>query len=203
MQGAWVRSLGGEPKMTHASWPKYNKRKNSKHFKSRKIPNSEAWQISKGGTLLFLNKQSTHLYVCSLTHWVWESWTFEMNWCPEAVPEWWLQHRLWLCYHPGFPGGSTSKGSACNAGDPGSIPGSGRSSGEGNGNPTPVFLPGKSHGQRSLVGSNPWGHEESGMTEWLMHTSIIQWCDFGQVTETLCSDFLICKMKIVSTLYGC
>ena len=33
------------------------------------------------------------------------------------------------------PGGSDSKQSACNAGDPGSIPGSGRSPGEGNGNP--------------------------------------------------------------------
>ena len=35
----------------------------------------------------------------------------------------------------GFPGGSDSKASACNAGDLGSIPGSGRSPGEGNGNP--------------------------------------------------------------------
>ena len=35
--------------------------------------------------------------------------------------------------------------------------------------PTPVFLPGKSHGQRSLVGCSPWGHKESGMTEWLTH----------------------------------
>ena len=34
-----------------------------------------------------------------------------------------------------FPGGSDGKASACNAGDLGSIPGSGRSSGEGNGNP--------------------------------------------------------------------
>ena len=31
--------------------------------------------------------------------------------------------------------------------------------------PTPVVLPGKSHGQRSLVGCSPWGHEESDMTE--------------------------------------
>ena len=51
----------------------------------------------------------------------------------------------------GFPGGSEGKASACNVGDPGSIPGSGRSPGEGNGNPTPVSLHGKSHGQRSLV----------------------------------------------------
>ena len=34
-----------------------------------------------------------------------------------------------------FPGGSEGKASACNAGDPGSIPGLGRSPGEGNGNP--------------------------------------------------------------------
>ena len=35
----------------------------------------------------------------------------------------------------GFPGGSDGEESACNAGDLCSIPGSGRSSGEGNGNP--------------------------------------------------------------------
>ena len=35
----------------------------------------------------------------------------------------------------GFPGGSDDKESACDVGDPGSIPGSGRSHGEGNGNP--------------------------------------------------------------------
>ena len=34
-----------------------------------------------------------------------------------------------------FPGGSDDKASVCNAGDPGSIPGLGRSPGEGNGNP--------------------------------------------------------------------
>ena len=33
--------------------------------------------------------------------------------------------------------------------------------------PTPVLLPGESHGRRSLVGCNPWGHEESDMTEQL------------------------------------
>ena len=33
--------------------------------------------------------------------------------------------------------------------------------------PTPVLLPGKAHGQRSLVGCSPWGCEESDTTEWL------------------------------------
>ena len=40
----------------------------------------------------------------------------------------------YLC-STGFPGGSDGKASACNEEDPGSIPGSGRSPGEGNGNP--------------------------------------------------------------------
>ena len=40
----------------------------------------------------------------------------------------------------GFSGDSDCKEYACNAGDPGSIPGSGRSPQEGNGNPLPVVL---------------------------------------------------------------
>ena len=31
--------------------------------------------------------------------------------------------------------------------------------------PTPVFSPGESHGQRNLVGYSPWGHKELDMTE--------------------------------------
>src|SRR5574337_782693 len=38
-------------------------------------------------------------------------------------------------------------------------------SGEGDGNPTPALLPGKSHGWRSLVGCSPWGREGSDTTE--------------------------------------
>ena len=59
-----------------------------------------------------------------------------------------------------FPGGSDGKESACNAGDPASTLGSGRSPGEGQWLSTPVFLPVKSHGQRSLAGYSPWGHKE-------------------------------------------
>ena len=53
----------------------------------------------------------------------------------------------------------------CNAGDPGSIPGLGRSAGEGHGNPTPVFLPGKFREQRSLTGYSPWCCKELNITE--------------------------------------
>ena len=45
------------------------------------------------------------------------------------------EHKSSLSVFWGFPGGSEGKASACNAGDPGSISGSGRSPGEGNGNP--------------------------------------------------------------------
>ena len=66
-----------------------------------------------------------------------------------------------------FPGGSVGKESACNAGDTGSIPGSGRSPGEGNGNLLSGFLPGKFLGQRRWAGHSSWGHKESDTTVWL------------------------------------
>ena len=67
----------------------------------------------------------------------------------------------------GFPGGSDGEESSCNEGDLGSIPGMGRSSGEGNGTTLPIFLPGEFHGQRSLAGYSPLGCKESDMTEQL------------------------------------
>ena len=55
-------------------------------------------------------------------------------------------------------GGSDGKVSAYNAGDLGSIPGSGRSPWRRKWQPTPVHLPGESHGWGNLVGYSPWGH---------------------------------------------
>ena len=81
--------------------------------------------------------------------------------------------RLYLAYTQvcwGFLDGSDGKEFACNAGDLGLIPGSGRSPGEGNGNTLQYFLPGESHGQRSLKGYIPWDHKESDMTEGPAHT---------------------------------
>jgi len=65
----------------------------------------------------------------------------------------------------GFPGGSDSKEPTCNAGDQGSIPGSRRIPWRRKEQPTPVFFPGESHGQRSLVGYSPRGPKESDTTE--------------------------------------
>ena len=64
-----------------------------------------------------------------------------------------------------FPDGAEGKEPACNAGDPGLIPGSGRSPGEGNGNPLQYSCLEDPHGQRRLAGYSPWGHEEADTTE--------------------------------------
>ena len=51
--------------------------------------------------------------------------------------------------------------------------------------PTPVFLPGKSHGQKSLVGYSQWGHKELDMTERLTFTfKQGKWAAHAQKTRT-------------------
>ena len=64
----------------------------------------------------------------------------------------------------GFPGGSVVEYPPANAGDAGSLPGSGRFPWRRKWQPTPVFLPGKSQGQRSLVGYSPSSLKESDIT---------------------------------------
>ena len=87
-------------------------------------------------------------------------------------------------------GGLVGKESSCNAGDLGSIPGLGKSPGEGNG--TPVFLPGKFQGLYS-----PWGHKESDTTGWLTHIS-----DLASVYRRFCfgtSKMRFCLSEDLST----
>ena len=70
-----------------------------------------------------------------------------------------------------FPGGSEVKASASNAGNPGLIPRFDpwvqKIPWRRKWQPTPVFLPGESHGLRSLVGCSPWGRKELDTTEQL------------------------------------
>ena len=72
----------------------------------------------------------------------------------------WLFHTLllYLTYKhviSGFPGSSDSKESACNAGDPGFNPWVRKIPWRREWLPTPIFLPVKSHRERSLVGYSP------------------------------------------------
>ena len=64
-----------------------------------------------------------------------------------------------------FPGGLDGKVAAYNVGDPGSIPGLGRSPGEGNGNPHQCSCLEKTHGWRTLVGYSLLGCKELDTTE--------------------------------------
>ena len=73
----------------------------------------------------------------------------------------------------GFTGGSDGKESAYNVGDPGLIPGLGRSPGEGHGNPLQYSCVENPHGQRSLVGYSPRGHKELDMPEGLNNSSSV------------------------------
>ena len=96
-----------------------------------------------------------------LTHW--------LNWC--LLHCWWILY--WLSFQgsqlpspiyiqswsQGFPGGSGKESTTCNVEGASSIPWSGKIPWRRKWQPTPVFLPGKSHGERSLVGYSPWGHK--------------------------------------------
>ena len=64
-----------------------------------------------------------------------------------------------------LPGGSDSKESTCSVRVPGSIPGLGRSPGEGNDNPLQCSCLENPTDRGNLVGYSPWGHKESDTTE--------------------------------------
>ena len=66
--------------------------------------------------------------------------------------------------HQDFPGGSDSKASVYNAGDPGSIPGLGRSPVEGNGNPLQYSSLGNLMDRATWWATDHWGRRESDMT---------------------------------------
>ena len=84
--------------------------------------------------------------------------------------------------------------SACNArdiGDAGSIPGLGRSPGEGNDNSLQYFCPEKSHGQRSLVCYSPWGHRVG--HNWVTQSAILKcvWPRFDSWVSCIAGWFFI------------
>ena len=96
---------------------------------------------------------------------------------PPTPGKLWLQ---WLVIrYSTFPGGSDGKESTCNAGDLGSIPGLGRSHGEGHNNPLQYSCLENPHGQRSLVDYSPRGCRESDTTERLRTASGIQVSRWG------------------------
>ena len=114
-----------------------------------------------------------------------------------------LNNRAWLPTSHSYllrdtaPGGTSGKESACQCRrhkrysfDPwvGKIPWSRKWP------PTPVFLPGKSHGQSSLVGYSPQGSKESDMTEHTCtHTSDPEFSAFTTQDRLLAGTFVFCS----------
>ena len=66
--------------------------------------------------------------------------------------------------------------------------------------PTPVFLPGESHGQRSLAGYRLWSCKESDMTEWLslrvLEYRLWWWLDHSSEVPIVISSTKICLTKL-------
>ena len=101
---------------------------------------------------------------------------------------------------------SKLSGLFCN-GALGWIPGSGRSPGGKGWHPTPIFLPGESHGQRSLVGYSQWGRKELDMTERLTlpQAAIIAgnlYCA-GRHDDFHIKSYLFCCISTVTCRHHC
>ena len=95
----------------------------------------------------------------------------------------------------GFPGGTSGKEPTCQCRrqrDVGLIPGSGRFPWRTAQQPTPVFLPGKSHGQMSLMGYSPWGHTVLDITEVTQHAPLLLYVFFSSLYHI---DIHLCVTK--------
>ena len=86
-------------------------------------------------------------------------WRPSPGWRQQRQNKYWMHVQGGAYRIGGFPGGSDGKESAYDGGDLGSIPVSGRCPYRRERQPIPVFLPEKSHGQRNMVGSSPWGSQ--------------------------------------------
>ena len=106
----------------------------------------------------------------------------------------WMQEVLWRCYAISLlldfalsmpPWWLIGKGSFCQCRRHGFNPWVGKIPWRRACQPTPVFLPGESHGQRRVVGHSPWCHKELDMTEAIEHAYIslilypVHWYSFG------------------------
>ena len=131
------------------------------------IPDTEYWYLPNVIAVIFLwfsmkiatcKSQASgrkHQSFQSLG-WTWKMLTLHVNIWKEPRLPWWLRwQRIHLqCGRPGFN------------------PWVGKIPRRREWQPTPVFLPEKFHGHRSLVGYSPWGRKELDVTEWLnTHTS--------------------------------
>ena len=103
--------------------------------------------------------------------------------------------------HMGFPRGSDGKESACNSGEPGFNPWIGKIPWRREWQPTLIFLPGESHGQRSLSGCSSYSGKELDTAEatnthvrhvaFLEHPASFSFLCVSLVIQPLCFEYLL------------
>ena len=121
---------------------------------SKAMSEPAMWQFSSLGYFMTLSSISADTWWAESTlHEASSGWLLFNSWLPESF---FVDRTLGLSFVG--PGGPECKASTYNAGDPGSIPGSGRSPGEGNGTPLQYSCL-ENPMDQSLVGYTPWGHK--------------------------------------------
>ena len=130
------------------------------HWKCVEIQILEAYPMSKNSESETVWKS----HKCSIQTATWDSWHSQAT----------VNRLTMSLFRPFFfPGDSEVKSICLECWRPGFNPWVGKIPWRRKWQPTPVLLPGESHGGRSLVGYSPWGRKESDMTEQLH--SLTQW----------------------------
>ena len=125
-------------------------------------------------------------HICAYMSWIYVCTCMHLYVC---IPYAYMCFFVHECLHVGFPGGSDGKQSACNVGRPGLDHWVGKIHWRRAWQPTPVFLPGESHGQRSLVGYSPWGRRV--------------WDDWATNTHVCAHAYMTMCMHVYQHMHAC
>ena len=144
---------------------------------------------------------------------------FRLTYCDSKSSALFALYVIYLSIDKGFPGNSAGKESACNAGDPSSVPGLGRSPGEGNGYPLQYYCLGNSmdcvlHGvTKSWTGLSDFHFHFKGKRPWALaaekpaikrHLCGYYSCvTLGSHLMSLILYFRICNMVIIFNRLSC
>ena len=117
----------------------------------------------QGSSCIFVFSRAVYpkLYTCKLLH--------KISWHPQKKVDEPSHRAVYIFRNPcvilGFPDASDDKESSLQCWRPQFDPRVAKIPRRREGHPTPVFLPGEFHGQRSLAGYSPWDHRETQLSD--------------------------------------